>query len=363
MLINDLRARGENNRTAIDLAVARVFDRAWLVIGPEVSAFESAFSEYIGAEYCISIANGADSIELALKSLGVVQGDSVATVANAGMYTSTALLAIGATPVFMDVDLDLKNVTFAEVNRAINEGVKAVVVTHLYGLAVADIQEIAALCKSCDVALLEDCTQAHGAMIANQRVGTFGDAASFSFYPTKNLGALGDGGAVVTNNLSVAERVSFLLQYGCSSKYKFEMAGACNSRLDEQQAAILSVFLPDIDSINTRRRAIATSYSQMIHHPKVHVAAVHGNEFVGHLYIIRTEDRDSLRAHLKAHNISSEVHYPIPDYRQPIFGGHYKDLFLPNTERLSAEILTLPCYPEMSETDVEEVIVKVNSWQ
>lgn len=363
MLINDLSERLRAHQRQLKAAANRVIDSGWLVLGPNVRQFEQAFAQYLGAAYCVSLANGTDAIELALKALGVDRGDRVATVANAGMYTSTALLAIGAEPLYMDVDINSRNVTLREVRRAIDAGIKAVVATHLYGLAVPEIPEIAALCKSRNVRLLEDCAQAHGAKVAGQRAGTFGDAASFSFYPTKNLGALGDGGAVVTNNPEIAEQVSRLRQYGWTSKYKVEHAGARNSRLDEMQAAILSVFLPDLDTANERRRAIATQYSQAIRHPDVQGPAVYGDDYVAHLYVIRTPRRDGLRAYLKACDIGTDVHYPIPDYRQPVFDDRFANIRLPNTECLADEILTLPCYPEMTDAQVGQVIDAVNAWR
>ena len=363
MLINDLSERIQGYRAKLKSAVGDVIDSGWLVLGPNVRQFEQAFARYLGAVHCITLANGTDAIELALKAVSVDRGDRVATVANAGMYTSTALLAIGAEPLYMDVDIDSRNVTLHEVRRAIDAGVKAVVVTHLYGLAVPEIPEIAALCKSRNVRLIEDCAQAHGAKVAGQRAGTFGDAASFSFYPTKNLGALGDGGAVVTNNPKIDEQVSRLRQYGWTSKYRVDHAGARNSRLDEMQAAILSVFLPDLDTANERRRSIATQYSQAIHHPDVQVPAVCGDDYVAHLYVIRTPRRDALRAHLKACDIGTDVHYPIPDYRQPVFGDRFANIRLPNTECLADEILTLPCYPEMGDAQVGQVIDAVNAWR
>jgi dTDP-4-amino-4,6-dideoxygalactose transaminase len=362
LLINNLASRINANRSNIDEAINQALSSGWLVLGPSVRRFEESFADYLGAGHCISLANGTDAIELALKALGVDRGDRVATVANAGMYTSTALLAIGAEPFYMDVDIDSRNVTLHEVRSAIDAGVKAVVVTHLYGLAVPEIREIAALCKSRNVGLLEDCAQAHGAKVADQRVGTFGDAASFSFYPTKNLGALGDGGAVVTNNPEIAEQVSRLRLYGWTSKYKVELAGARNSRLDEMQAAILSVFLPDLDIANERRRAITTHYSQSIRHPDIQVPAVYGEEYVAHLYVVRTARRDALRAHLQACDIGTDVHYPIPDYRQPVFGDRFAKIRLSSTECLSDEMLTLPCYPGMTDEQVEQVIDAVNRW-
>ena len=363
MQINDLTARISVHEKAIRDATNRVISSGWLVLGPEVKKFEVSFAEYLGAAHCISLANGTDAIELALRAMGVEAGDRVATVANAGMYTTTAMLAIGAEPFFLDVDLATRNTTLSEVNRAIAAGVKAVVVTHLYGLATPQIREISRICAQHSVRLLEDCAQAHGAQVDGQRVGTFGDASSFSFYPTKNLGALGDGGAVVTNNADIAKRVSRLRQYGWTDKYRVELIGARNSRLDEMQAAILLVFLPHLDSANTRRREIATRYSAMIRHADVRVPEAMSAEYVGHLYVLRSQHRDSLRAHLRTLDIASDVHYPIPDYRQPVFGQRFATVSLANTEQLAAEILTLPCYPEMTDAQIEGVIAGVNSWQ
>lgn len=362
MLINDLSGRICAYQDQLKIASSKVIDSGWLVLGPQVKQFEEAFAHYLGAAYCVSLANGTDAIELAFRSFGIVQGDLVATVANAGAYTTTALLAIGAEPFYVDVDLESRNITLPVIEQAIDAGVRAVVVTHLYGLAVPEIQEIAALCKSRNVPLLEDCAQAHGAKVGNQRVGIFGNAASFSFYPTKNLGALGDGGAVVTSDPEIQARVHSLRQYGWSSKYRIEMPGARNSRLDEIQAAFLSIFLPDLDAANARRRAIATQYSHLICHPKVKVLAIHGEEFVAHLYVVRVEGRDALRKHLKSYDIATDVHYPIPDYRQPVFGDRYDTLRLPNTETLTKEIMSLPCYPEMTDADVSRVVDAVNSW-
>lgn len=363
MLINDLSARIGANEDAIRDATNRVIASGWLVLGPEVKRFETAFAKYLGAAHCISLANGTDAIELALRALGVEAGDRVATVANAGMYTTTAMLAIGATPFFLDVDIATRNTTLSEVDRAIAEGVKAVVVTHLYGLATPTIREIAQRCAQNGVRLLEDCAQAHGARVYGQCVGTFSDASSFSFYPTKNLGALGDGGAVVTNSAELAEKVLRLRQYGWTDKYRVEYAGARNSRLDEMQAAILLAFLPHLDATNTRRREIATRYSTMIEHPDVSLPDPMGAEYVGHLYVLCSAKRDSLRAHLRALDVASDVHYPIPDYRQPVFGERFAHVRLANTEHLAAEILTLPCYPEMSDAQADEVIEGVNSWR
>ena len=360
--INNLSARIAKHQMQIQAAINRVIASGWLVLGSEVKQFEQSFATFLGANHCVSLANGTDAIELALKAMGVVSGDQVATVANAGMYTTTALLAMGAEPYFMDVDLDTRGATLAEVSRAIEVGVKAVVVTHLYGLALPEIVLIADYCADKGVLLLEDCAQAHGAQINGKRVGTFGDAASFSFYPTKNLGALGDGGAVVTNNPKIAEKVSILRQYGWTVKYKVEVSGARNSRLDEMQAAVLAEFLPHLDEDNARRREIAERYSTQIHHSKIALPTVGGADYVAHLYVIRSQQRDELREHLHKLDIGSDIHYPIPDYRQPVFGERFAEIYLQATESLTNEVLTLPCYPEMSDEEVDRVIVAVNTW-
>lgn len=363
MLINDILARINANKEAINSAISRVIDSGWLILGPEVKNFEFSFAEYLGASHCVGLANGTDAIELTLRAIGLERGDSVATVANAGMYTTTAMLAIGVTPFFLDVDIESCNMTLSEVERAIAAGVKAVVVTHLYGLATPQIREIAKCCAQNGVWLLEDCAQAHGALVDGKRIGTFGDASCFSFYPTKNLGGLGDGGAMVTNSDEIAQKVSCLRQYGWSFKYQVEFSGARNSRLDEMQAAILHAFLPDLDRVNALRRQIAMSYNSKIKHADVDLPMHSGLDYVGHLYVLRSEHRDSLRAYLQTLDIASEVHYPIPDYRQPVFDEKFSNLRLENTERLAHEVLTLPCYPEMTDVQVDRVIAGVNSWR
>ncbi len=363
ILINNLKAHSSAVRTHVEQGLTRVLDRGWFVLGPEVGAFEEEFAAYVGLAKSVSLANGTDAIELALRAVGIKENDMVATVANAGMYTSTALLAIGAEPFYLDVDLKFRVVTLAEVQRAITAGVKAVVVTHLYGLAAAEIVRIAELCRDNKIPLIEDCAQAHGARVNGKMAGSFGDIACFSFYPTKNLGALGDGGAIATDNLELAALVAQLRQYGWASKYEVVLSGARNSRLDEMQAAILREFLPLLDLWNQRRREIAQLYAQSIKHQDVELPRFNGEDYVGHLYVVKSSRRDSLRNHLKQRNIASEVHYPIPDYKQPVFKNKYHDFHLVNTEDLTAKILTLPCYPEMTDEEVNLVAEAVNAWE
>ncbi|WP_338499733.1 DegT/DnrJ/EryC1/StrS family aminotransferase [Delftia tsuruhatensis] len=363
MQINDLSKRVGAYQNDILSALKQVVNTGWLILGSEVKKFENAFAEYIGVSHCISVANGTDAIELSMKALQVKPGSLVATVANAGMYTSAAILAIGAEPYFMDVDVSTHNVSIAEVEKAIEMGVDAVVVTHLYGAAVRDIEAIAGLCRKRGVALLEDCAQAHGALVNGKRVGAFGDAASFSFYPTKNLGALGDGGAIVTRSDETAERLRQLRQYGWTKKYHVGVPGGRNSRLDELQAAVLMVFLPHLDEANAKRRYIADLYDSLINHPLVKKPGLSDESSVAHLYVIRSSARDSLFTHMRSQGILVEIHYPVPDHRQDILRNKYKEISLENTEILADEILTLPCYPEMSEDDVKKVAMAINEWR
>jgi aminotransferase EvaB len=347
----------------ISAAIKDVLSSGMVILGKEVKKFEENFSKYLGIHHCISVANGTDAIELSLKAVGVKQGDHVATTANAGGYTTLALSSLGANPFFMDVNKSTYNTTLEEVKKALDYGVRAVVITHLYGLAVDSIQEIAKLCQQKEIPLLEDCAQAHGAKIHDKYVGTFGDIASFSFYPTKNLGALGDGGAAVTNNSKLAETLYELRQYGWKDKYFIRTPGGRNSRLDELQAAFLSIFLEKLEDGNKKRQYIAQQYNSRINHPSVILPAFKIPNYVAHLYIIRTPWRDQLKKHLKSLQIGTDIHYPCPDHRQPIFREQFKNLRLENTEQICGEILTLPCYPNLSQEDVSKVIDAVNSWK
>jgi aminotransferase EvaB len=362
LLINNLRPKLKNHKSLLQSAIENVIDSGWLVLGSQLKRFESAFATYLETTFCLGVANGTDAIELSLRAMGVNFGDKVATVANAGMYTTTAVMACGAEPYFMDVDGNTYNVTFKEVVGAVENGVKVVVITHLYGNAISEIEAIAEYCDSKGVYLLEDCAQAHGAKVNGKHVGTFGDAASFSFYPTKNLGALGDGGAICTDNAVIAERITLLRQYGWKEKYVVSIVGARNSRLDEIQAAVLCELLPFLDQMNERRRQIANKYTEFIKHPAVITPNHSGENYVAHLYVVRVINRNSLRHHLEKYRITSDIHYPIPDYKQPIFDQRFNNMRLISTENLASEVLTLPCYPEMTESEVEQVIDAINLW-
>lgn len=365
-LINDLSVKLKRYENEISASINRVIESGWLVLGPEVERFEASFAAYHSSNYCVSVANGTDALELGLRALDVKSGSMVATVANAGAYTTTALNSIGASAHFLEVDKNSQCATLESVKAALELGVDAVVVTHLFGRAVPDIVQIAQLCEQRGVPLLEDCAQAHGASIASKLVGSFGDISSFSFYPTKNLGALGDGGAIVTDNQAYAQVVTQLRQYGWKGKYEIGLQGGRNSRLDAIQAALLSEFLPHLDEWNDQRLDIARRYDAEITHSLVSKPLVAQKQddksYVAHLYVVQTTSRESLKAHLLEHKILSDVHYPIPDHKQAIVLPSAVGVSLPVTEFLAQNILTLPCYPGMSQQQISHVIESVNSW-
>jgi dTDP-4-amino-4,6-dideoxygalactose transaminase len=305
--------------------------------------------------HCVGVASGTDALEIAFRACGVAPGSRVATVANAGFYTCAALAAIGAHPVFVDIDetLTMAPAAFA---RVIGD-VDAIVVTHLYG-RLAAIEAIVELARQRRIPVIEDCAQSHGAERRDKRAGTFGDAGCFSFYPTKNLGALGDAGAVVTSDNEIAARMRALRQYGWSTKYRVERAGGRNSRLDELQAAFLRVKLTRLLEWNAARVGIARRYCEMLQQTAIRTPQFDDGEYVAHLFVVRVPDRDRLRAALAGDGIATDVHYPIPDYAQPIL-DKARHPALPMTEAACREVLTLPCYPGLEHDDVERIVARV----
>lgn len=360
--INDLNRHTAPLRAELDAAIRRVLDRGWYVLGPEVAAFEQEFAAYCGASHCVSLASGTDALELALRALGIGPGKTVLTVANAGLYSTIAILATGATPVYAEILPDRLLIDPTGVKHLLDsQNVDALIVTHLYGL-LANLRPILALAHERGIPVIEDCAQAHGASRQGKKAGSLADIACFSFYPTKNLGALGDGGAITTSRPELAEAIGQLRQYGWSSKYQASRAGGHNSRLDELQAAILRAKLPHLDSWNARRREIATRYSTGIQHPKITTPGTHGEEFVAHLYVIRTSERAALKQHLAAAGIPCDIHYPIPDFAQPAYSALFPGVHLPVTTQACNEVLTLPCFPELGNDEVDVIIAHLNAW-
>lgn len=348
---------------ALDLAGAlhRVLDSHSFVLGKEVAAFEQEFAHYVGVSHCASVANGTDALELALRAVGVEAGSRVVCVANAGFYSSTAIHLLGAQPVYIEVEELSLTMCPEALSAALATRPAAVIATHLYG-QLAQIEQLALLCRKAGVPLIEDCAQAHGARRSGQIAGSFADISCFSFYPTKNLGALGDGGAVLTNDAALDGTVRSLRQYGWSRKYEVCRLGGRNSRLDELQAAVLREKLPQLDRQNAERRAIARSYSEAFAALPLRLPVSVDEDFVAHLYVVRSADRDALRSHLQASGVATDIHYPIADTRQPAYEGKFATTALAISEAACATALSLPCFPGMTDTQTGQVIQAVQAF-
>lgn len=353
--LNDLRRSLLEQGPSLAKAFARVVDSGWLVHGPEHAAFQHEMADYIGVDHALGVASGTDALELAMQALTPGGGGAVVTAANAGAYATVAARSAGFEVRYCDVD-PVSHLLDPDALGAVldDEGaVFAVVVTHLYG-RVADVEAVRRVCAPRGVRVIEDCAQAIGAEIAAGRAGSLADVGTFSFYPTKNLGALGDGGAVTTNDPTIADRVTTLRQYGWRTKYRIAERSGRNSRLDELQAAVLRYRLPFVAEGNARRREIIARYEDAASE-RVLVLEARGAYHSGHLAVCETEDAADLAAHLARADVGSDVHYPVPDHRQEAYEAQYASLRLPVTERLVGRILSLPCFPELTEDEIERV--------
>ena len=361
--INDLGRHTSPLRAELLAAFEAVLDSGHFVLGRELAAFEQEFAAFCRVGDCVAVANGTDALELGLRACGVRPGDRVAGVANAGLYGTTAVRALHAQPVYVDVDPATGLVQLDAVADTLRRHrPRAMIVTHLYGRMV-DMPAVMEIANASGTVVVEDCAQAHGAVLADRPAGSWGTVGCFSFYPTKNLGALGDAGAVVTDDAAIAARLRRLRQYGWRSKYDADLPGGRNSRMDEVQAAVLRRLLPRLEGWNERRRAIAAAFDGRIRHPLVRSLAGAGSTYVAHLYVVRCRGRESLQAHLLGRGIPTDIHYPIPDHRQAVHAAPDALPRLPETEALANEVLTLPCFPEMEESEVARVIDGVCSWQ
>jgi dTDP-3-amino-2,3,6-trideoxy-4-keto-D-glucose/dTDP-3-amino-3,4,6-trideoxy-alpha-D-glucose/dTDP-2,6-dideoxy-D-kanosamine transaminase len=362
--LNDLARQYRRLHGEIGEAVGRVLAGGRYVLGENVVGFEHAFAQYCGVAHCAGVANGTDALEIALRALGCGHGDDVVTVANAGMYATGAILAVGARPILVDISPSSMTMDPAALARALRPQTKAVVVTHLYG-KLAELQAIGEMASARNIPIVEDCAQAHGAARGGKKAGAFGTIGCFSFYPTKNLGAMGDGGAIVTGDASIAQAARELREYGWRTKYSAVRTSGRNSRLDEIQAAILRAKLPYLDGWNDRRRQIANRFRQAFSGSLV--APVAASDDVAHLCVLRTLQRSVLQAHLARDGIASDIHYPVLDYRQPALQGIFAgDIFLPQSEAASREVLTIPCFPELTEQEIERIadsLVRFARWE
>jgi dTDP-4-amino-4,6-dideoxygalactose transaminase len=357
----NMELRLSKHRSLIEQSIKRVLDSSQIILGQEVENFEQKFAEFIGAKQCISVANGTDAIELSLRSLHVNKDSCVGLAANAGGYSRIAVESLGAKAIYADVDDQSQCLSYRGVSDLIARGASTIVVTHLYGRVAPEIVEIAALCKNSGVNLVEDCAQAHGSFLQSAHAGTFGDLATFSFYPTKNLGAIGDGGCVTTDNVGLANSIRALRTYGWTAKYDIQISGGRNSRLDALQAAILSDLLPILLEENNRRREIAKVINSKLTTDLVAFCNADDKGCNFHLFILRSEFRNQLRIHLEEHGIQSAIHYPIPDHLQE--GWRSSDpIHLPVTEQLASEILTIPTDPNLSDLEIERIIHAINEF-
>lgn len=324
------------------------------ILGSNVAAFEREFARYVGSKYCVGVANGLEAIQIALMGLGVAKGDEVITVSNSDVATALAIIYAGATPVFVDVD-EYFHMDPALIERAITRRTKAILPVHLFGQT-ADMDAIISIAKKHQLAIIEDACQAHGAMYNGKKAGTFGIAGCFSFYPTKNLGAAGDAGAIVTDNKTFYKKCLMLRNRGARKRYVHVLRGI-NSRLDEIQAVILRHKLPRLTSMNARRRHIAASYQSLFGHtPQIKLPAERrGARHIYHQYVISVSGREKLMKFLAGHGVDSLIHYPVPIHKQQSF-AEYRGVSLPKTEQYMKKILSLPIHPYMSDSQVKTVV-------
>lgn len=355
------------HKEEINNAVRAVFESGWYILGKEVTAFEGEFAHYIGVKFGIGVANGTDALQLAIRACGIGCGDAVITVSHTAVATVAAIDLSGAQPVLVDVNpitytMDIERLEDTIKNYSAGR-IKAIIPVHLYGHP-ADMSAIMDIAHRYDLYVIEDCAQAHGALFRQRKVGSYGHLGAFSFYPTKNLGALGDGGGVVTNDHGLADKVRLLRQYGWKERYLSDTYGM-NSRLDELQAAILRVKLRYLEKGNARRRNIARIYNEALLKTGLILPREAGEvSHVYHQYVVRSDQRDSLQSHLQASFVGTAIHYPMPVHLQ----RGYRDRVvigiggLQQTEAICHQILSLPIYPELTDEQVGNIIEVIREW-
>ena len=349
----DLGRLHQSLREPLDAAYRRVLDSGWFIMGPELEAFEAEFAQYCEVKHCIGVGNGLEALHLLLRAYDIGPGDEVLVPSNTFIATWLAVTECGAIPVPVEPKIDTYNIDPARISDAITSRTRAIIPVHLYGQP-ADMDPIRALAAQYGLVVIEDAAQAQGARYKGRRAGSLGHAAATSFYPGKNLGALGDGGAVLTNDDAIAGKVKQLRNYGSKIKYQHDLAGY-NSRLDEMQAAFLRVKLAVLDEWNARRRDAAAQYSKMLAGSDLHLPlAPEYAESVWHLYVIRSKNRDALKAHLERQGVSTVIHYPIPPHRQACY-QEFRAHNLPIAVILAEEVLSLPMSPALKAEAVELV--------
>src|SRR5688572_32500920 len=345
----DLKAQYQTIKREIDAAIASVIENTNFVLGPQVAAFEKAFAEYVGSAFCVGVNSGTAALQLALMASGIGPGDEVIVPSFTFFATAETVSVLGAVPVFVHVDPVSYTISATEIEKAITPRTRAIIPVHLYGQA-ADLDPIRVLADKHNLHVIEDAAQAHGAEYKDRRVGGLGTAGCFSFYPSKNLGAYGEAGAIVTNDEELAERLRLLRDHGSTSKYAHAIVGY-NFRLEEIQAAVLNVKLPHLDKWNDGRRERAARYNELLNETDLVLPReMEYSRHVYHVYTVQCDNRDGLQNRLTAKGIQSGVHYPIPVHLQPAYASlGYKAGDLPVTERLCEHVLSLPLYAELTE--------------
>ena len=339
-------AQYNSYKDEINFAIKRVLDSNWYILGEEVGFFEKEFSDFNSTYHSIGVANGTDALHLALRSLGVGAGDEVITTAHTAVATASAIDSVGAKPVFVDIEPDFFTIDPGLIERSITKKTKAIIPVHIYGQP-CDMDSIMSIAKKYNLKVIEDCAQAHGSMYKGKRVGSISDVGCFSFYPTKNLGAIGDGGALVTNNKDLSKSIKLLREYGWEKRYISSHEG-WNSRLDELQAAILRVKLKYLDKDNQLRAEIAKKYYQSLNDLSIRLPLIRKeSSHVFHLFVIKSKKRDELKNFLEKENIGTSIQYPVPIHLQKYYKSKFGEFSLPVTEKLASEILSLPMYPEL----------------
>ena len=347
---------------AVDVrrAIDRVIERGWFILGPEVASFEQEFAAASGAAHAIGVGTGTDAIALILRALGIGAGDEVITSPLSAAYSALAIMMAGARPVFADIDAERATLDPARIEERVGSRTRAILPVHLYGQA-ADMTAIERVAARHGLAIVEDCCQAHLATCQGRPVGTIGLAGAFSFYPTKNLGALGDGGAVVTNDRALADRVRRMRNGGQIDRYHHEEPGI-NSRLDDMQAAVLRARLPRLQRWTERRRDLAARYRDRLAGAPVNLLPQRDSGHVYHLFVVRSGDRDALQAHLAASGVETLIHYPVAIPRQPALAGQRPD-DCPVAARTCRAILSLPLHPALRDDEVDEIAAAVHAFR
>ena len=354
------KAQYLSHRDEINSAIQNVLDNGWYILGKEVEKFEQEFANYNGVSYAIGVGSGTEALHMALRALDIGSGDEVITTAHTAVATATAIVLAGAKPVFVDIETDYFTIDANLIESVITSNTKAIIPVHVYGQP-CDMDDIMEIARRNNLKVIEDCAQAHGAKYKGKRVGSMGDIGCFSFYPTKNLGAIGDGGALVTNDDRLVEKIRLLREYGWKERYISSEEG-WNSRLDEIQAAILRVKLKNLDEDNSNRQQHGYEYETALKDLPIDLPVVRNEcTHVFHLYVIKTGQRDELQAHLQNHKVNTTIHYPVAVHRQEYYQQIVGEISLSVTEQATKSILSLPMYPELTAADQKRVIDAVRN--